>query len=125
MFKEGYVDFIKPAVNGTLSVLKSSASEGSSVKRIVVTSSCSAVYTVQSEPGIWSEADWNDAALEQVKAEGKKAPPMVMYRASKVLAERAAWDFYRENKSQVAWDLVVFNPPVVFGVRAFPRSCRF
>lgn len=94
--------------------------EGSTVKRIVVTSSCAAVYTVQSEPGTWSESDWNDKALEQLESQGKNAETMVMYRASKVLAERAAWDFYKEHESSVGWDLVVLNPPAVFGVRIPP-----
>jgi nucleoside-diphosphate-sugar epimerase len=111
-----FIDFIKPAVNGTLGVLKSALKNGSTVKRIIITSSCAAVYTVQSEPGCWSETDWNDAALEQVRAQGKNADVMVKYRASKVLAERAAWDFYKEHQWEVGWDLVVLNPPIVFGV---------
>ena len=31
------------------------------------------------------------------------------------LAERAAWDFWNGHKSEVGWDLVVLNPPFVFG----------
>ena len=107
-------------MNGTLSVLSSAlkASSPSSLKRIIITSSCAAVYTVQPSPGCWSESDWNDAALEQVKAQGKNADAMVKYRASKVLAERAAWGFYEEHKDkgEVGWDLVVLKPPIVFGV---------
>ncbi|TEB29189.1 D-lactaldehyde dehydrogenase [Coprinellus micaceus] len=113
-------DFIKPAVNGTLGVLKSALKNGSTVKRIIITSSCAAVYTVQSEPGCWSESDWNDAALEQVRAQGKNADVMVKYRASKVLAERAAWDFYKKHQGEVGWDLVVLNPPIVFGPALLP-----
>lgn len=111
-------DFIKPAVNGTLGVLRSASTpNGSSIKRVVITSSCAAIYTNAPEPGIWSEDDWNDTALEQLKADGKNAHYLVKYRASKVLAERAAWEFYEENKGKVGWDLVVLNPPIVFGVR--------
>ena len=41
----------------------------------------------------------------------------MMYRASKTLAERAAWDWYEEKRAAGAlgWDLVVLNPPWVFG----------
>lgn len=29
----------------------------------------------------------------------------------------AAWEFYEKNKASLTWDLVVLNPPCVFGVR--------
>lgn len=29
----------------------------------------------------------------------------------------AAWDFMEKHKSEFQWDLVVLNPPFVFGVR--------
>ncbi|KAG9310433.1 hypothetical protein JVU11DRAFT_9573 [Chiua virens] len=42
---------------------------------------------------------------------------MVKYRASKTLAEKSAWEFVNnpENKTRINWDLVVLNPPFVFG----------
>jgi nucleoside-diphosphate-sugar epimerase len=61
---------------------------------------------------VFSEKDWNEQAPAVVEKEGRAAAPMQKYRASKVLAERAAWKLYEENKSQ-GWDLVLLNPPFV------------
>lgn len=107
-------ELIVPAVKGTVGVLQSALTEPS-VKRIVVTSSCASVLTALPEPRVFSEKDWNDAAIEEAKQKGRDALPVVKYRASKTLAEKAAWDFYEKNKSKVSWDLVVLNPPFVFG----------
>jgi hypothetical protein len=38
---------------------------------------------------------------------------MEAYRASKTLAERAAWEFVETH--QPAWDLTTINPPFVYG----------
>ncbi|KXN81602.1 Putative NADPH-dependent methylglyoxal reductase GRP2 [Leucoagaricus sp. SymC.cos] len=108
-------DFIKPAVEGTLSILRSALKNGSSLKRIVITSSGAAIMVQPTEPRLFSEEDWNTASVEDVKMNGKNANPTSGYRASKTLAERAAWDFFAENKSKTNWDLVVLNPPVVVG----------
>ena len=108
-------ELIVPAVQGTTRILESALAHGTNVKRVVATSSCVAVLTVQSEPRVFSEADWNDAAVAQVRAEGAKAPNRIKYHASKTLAEKAAWGFVEENKAKLAWDLVVVNPPYVFG----------
>ena len=108
-------ELIVPAVHGTTRILESALAHGKNVKRVVVTSSCASVLTVQSEPRVYSEADWNDAAIAQVREEGAKAPNPMKYRASKTLAEKAAWEFVEKNKTQLAWDLVVLNPPYVFG----------
>lgn len=44
---------------------------------------------------------------------GRNAPGPVKYGASKVLAERAAWDFMEENKGSINFDLVAINPSYV------------
>lgn len=108
-------ELIVPAVQGTTRILESALSCGANVKRVVVTSSTASVLTIQSEPRVFSEADWNEAAIAQVRAEGTRAPGVVKYRASKTLAEKAAWEFVGKNKTRLAWDLVVLNPPYVFG----------
>ena len=107
--------FISPAVNGTIGILKSATAHGKTVKRIIVTSSCAAVLTEDPEPRMFSEVDWNDAAIQEVQEKGINARPIVKYHASKTLAERAAWDFCEKNKATIHWDLVVVNPPYVFG----------
>ena len=104
-----------PAVQGTTRILESALAHGTNVKRVVVTSSCAAVLNVQNEPRIYSEADWNEASIALVRAQGAKAPNIFKYLASKTLAEKAAWEFVEKNKGKLPWDLVVLNPPYVFG----------
>ncbi|OSD07837.1 NAD-P-binding protein [Trametes coccinea BRFM310] len=108
-------ELIVPAVHGTTSVLKSAQKYGTSVKRVVITSSTAAVILPVTEPRVLTEADWNEASIQEVKEKGRDASAPAKYRASKTLAERAAWEFYEKNKDTLSWDLVVLNPPFVFG----------
>lgn len=99
-------DLIDPAVLGTENVLKS-AMETSSVKRVVVTSSCAAIYSdaidcTRAPGGILTEEIWNtNSSLSHQP-----------YSYSKTLAERKAWDI---AGSQEQWDLVTVNPSLVMG----------
>lgn len=93
-------------------------SHSSSVKRIVVTSSCAAVYADYPDARVFSEKDWNEQAVQDVQENGRNAMVGNKYRASKTLAEKAAWAFVKENK--IDWDLVVLNPPYVSN-----RICLF
>jgi nucleoside-diphosphate-sugar epimerase len=61
-----------------------------SVKRIVVTSSCAAVLGNHPGPKVYSELDWNTQSLEDVEQNGRNALPGSKYRASKTLAEKGA-----------------------------------
>ncbi|KAK0205610.1 D-lactaldehyde dehydrogenase [Desarmillaria ectypa] len=111
-------ELILPAVKGTVGMLTSAAKYGSSVRRIVITSSCAAILRSGSYyPGTTtlSEVDWNEEAPKEVEEKGQDASPIAKYRASKALAERAAWNFYEKQKSELPWDLTVINPPWVFG----------
>jgi len=36
-----------------------------------------------------------------------------MFAATKVRAERAAWDFMEKNKDQISFDLITLLPPLV------------
>lgn len=62
----------------------------SSVKRIVVTSSCASVLKPSATPAVWEETSWNEPAIEEVKEKGANALPISIYRASKTLAEKGA-----------------------------------
>jgi len=108
-------ELIRPAIHGTVGILQSALKHGKTVKRVVVTSSCAAVLQVEPEPKTFSELDWNEQAPKEVAEMGRAAPAITKYRASKTLAERAAWDFVEKHKSEIEWDLVVINPPFVFG----------
>lgn len=110
--------FIIPAVNGTTSILKSASLAGSTVKRIVIISSLAAVLNMSRGTScVLTESDWNDTEVAEVKEKGRTAPQAAKYRASKTMAERAAWDLYCEGKERgvIGWDLVTLCPPWVFG----------
>ncbi|MGB1206556.1 MAG: NAD-dependent epimerase/dehydratase family protein [Chitinophagales bacterium] len=104
--KDPQKELIVPAVQGTANVLNS-AKETPSVKRIVVTSSCAAIYTdcidtLNAPDGQLTEEVWNTTASLDYQP----------YSYSKTLAEKKAWEI---AKSQNQWDLVTINPCLVLG----------
>ncbi|KAF6748862.1 D-lactaldehyde dehydrogenase [Ephemerocybe angulata] len=107
---------IQPAVDGTVGVLKSALRASSyALKRIVITSSAAAIWTPSPGARTFSEEDWNTQFVSEVEKLGSKTHPMVVYGASKVLAEKATWELYNAHKSEVQWDISIINPPLVFG----------
>lgn len=46
----------------------------------------------------FTESDWNQQSIDEVNEKGVDAWRMHWYRASKTLAERAAWDFMKAEK---------------------------
>lgn len=106
-------DLVDPAVQGTRNVLDT-ASQTASVKRVVVTSSCAAIYgdnaDVQQAPGgVLTEALWNTSSSLTHNP----------YAYSKVEAEKAAW---RLAEAQSRWDLVTINPSLVIGPGLNPKG---
>jgi nucleoside-diphosphate-sugar epimerase len=124
LFNKMKPDLIIPAVQGTTSILNSALKHGSSVKRIVATSSVAAVREPTTVPRIFSESTWNNASVEDVKTKGSAAGAVAIYMASKTMAEKAAWEFVAAHKSDISWDLVVINAPWIFGV-SFSISSAF
>ena len=58
--------FIRPAVHGTENVLNSVA-KAETVKRVVLTSSCAAIYgNADDKEGAFTEADWNKTSTRKV-----------------------------------------------------------
>ncbi|KDQ18520.1 hypothetical protein BOTBODRAFT_28903 [Botryobasidium botryosum FD-172 SS1] len=109
-------ELIKPAVSGTLNVLESIKKHGSSVKRVVITSSYFAILRPKTGvPTFYTEADWNDHAVDEVQAKGADADQHHKYAASKVLAERAAWNWVEKHKGEIDFDITTILPSVVFG----------
>ncbi|KAJ7311769.1 hypothetical protein DFH08DRAFT_897584 [Mycena albidolilacea] len=108
-------ELLEPAIKGTISILESARRYGTAVKRVVVTSSTAAVQYDSPNPRVFSELDWDDPAVEEVEKKGRAASNVNKYRASKTLAERAAWDFVKTHQSTLKWDLAVLNPPLVLG----------
>lgn len=106
-------DLIEPAEKGTANVLNT-AKELSSVKRVVVTSSCAAIYTdaidtVNAPGGKITEEVWNTTASVDYQP----------YSYSKTLAEKKAWEI---AESQNQWDLVTINPSLVLGPPLNPQA---
>ena len=119
-----HTELIVPAVLGTTSILNSALKYGAGVKRIVLTSSVAAMREEDSTPCEYDETSWNKAAIAEVASNGTAAGPIKIYSVSKTLAENAAWKFVAGNKAELAWDLVVINPPWIFGVRFQSPHCR-
>ncbi|KAF8978660.1 hypothetical protein BDQ17DRAFT_1439987 [Cyathus striatus] len=118
-------DYIKPAVEGILSILKSSLNL---YVRIVYTSTVGAIMREVSEPTVLSEKDWNDDAVKVVEDQGKDASTNIKYFASKVIAEKASWDFYEKHKKTSPYDYSVILPliylalPSIYVLGADPSS---
>lgn len=96
---------LKPAIEGTRTVLNSVVKHKASVKRVVLTSSFAAVVKPEKGPKngqYYTEEDWNDEA---------KADEQTGYYLSKTLAEKEAWKIAEEN----GIDLVTINPTAIFG----------
>lgn len=105
-YEDAQKELIDPAVNGTTNVLNS-AKEVDSVKRVVVTSSCAAIYTdaidsVNAPGGVLTEDVWNTTASLDYQP----------YSYSKTLAEKKAWEI---EKTQDRFDVVTLNMCLVLG----------
>lgn len=95
-------DWIEPAVNGNLRVLRAARDAG--VKRVVLTSAFGAIGVGHGADyrRPFDETDWSDLT-------GNVAP----YQKSKTLAERAAWDFIAREGNGL--ELAAINPVAVYG----------
>lgn len=96
-------ELIVPARDGSLRVLRASLNAG--VERIVMTSSVAAVRGggPPSNGLIYTEADWTD---------GDDAS-LTPYTRSKAIAERAAWQFVRDEGAEER--LATVNPGAIIG----------
>lgn len=111
-FKNPQTELIDPAVKGTENVMET-AKQTSSVKRVVVTSSCASIYTdatecTQAPNGMLTEDIWNTTSSLEYQP----------YYYSKTLAERKAWEI---TDSQSQFDLVTINPSFVLGPMLNPK----
>ncbi|SDK45536.1 dihydroflavonol-4-reductase [Catalinimonas alkaloidigena] len=101
-------EMIRPAVDGTLRVLRAARQAG--VKRVVMTSNFGAVgYSHRDHNTPITETSWTDPHEKGLSA----------YNQSKVLAERAAWDFMAHEGGDL--ELAVINPMGIFGPALGPE----
>lgn len=110
--KDPQKDLVDPALKGTRNVLNS-VNKTESVKRVVLTSSCAAIYgdniDIQSAPNkTLTEEVWNTTSNIDHQA----------YSYSKTLAEKEAWKMV---EGQDRWDLVVMNPCFILGPAVNPH----
>lgn len=106
-------ELVDPALLGTRNVLETANRTGS-VKRVVLTSSCAAIYgdnaDINATPGgVFTEEVWNSSSSLA------HAP----YSYSKAVAEREAWEIAGR---QSGWELVVVNPSLVIGPGVNPHG---
>ncbi|MEM8736828.1 MAG: NAD-dependent epimerase/dehydratase family protein [Planctomycetota bacterium] len=111
--KDPQKELVDPAVLGTRNVLEE-ANRHESVRRVVLTSSCAAIYgdnaDCQAAPGgVLTEDVWNTSSSLTHQA----------YSYSKTQAEKAAWTIADQ---QNRWDLVVINPSLVLGPGINPHA---
>jgi nucleoside-diphosphate-sugar epimerase len=92
---------IAPARDGTLRVLRAAAKAG--IKRVVMTSAAAAARPPLTTDRMSDESIWSDPEDPQFDA----------YRVSKILAERAAWDFMEREGGTT--QLTTILPGAVFG----------
>ncbi|KWE60689.1 diaminohydroxyphosphoribosylaminopyrimidine deaminase [Burkholderia sp. MSMB2157WGS] len=99
-------ELVDPALLGTRNVLET-VNRTPSVRRVVLTSSCAAIYGDNADlaatpNGMFTEAIWNTSSSLAHQP----------YSYSKTVAEREAWQIARR---QQRWDLVTINPSLVIG----------
>lgn len=111
--KDPQKQLIDPALKGTKNVL-STASKIETIKRVVLTSSCAAIYgdsadVAEAPNGILTEEVWNTTSSLEHNP----------YSYSKTLAEKSAWEI---AEKQSKWDMVVINPSFVVGPGINPNA---
>ncbi|CAI1986868.1 hypothetical protein SEUBUCD646_0G01210 [Saccharomyces eubayanus] len=116
-------DLLIPAVNGTKSILEAIKKYAAdTVEKVVVTSSVAALATPEdmgNTSTVLTEKSWNRDTWESCLANAVAA-----YCGSKKFAEQAAWDFLKENQSNVKFTLSTVNPGYVFGPQMFADSLK-
>lgn len=107
-------EIVNPHVDGTKVVLAACAA--ASVKKVVMTSSIVTVYNmfdiVEGKGNVYNENTWNPRTSDEDIHNSEMR--VLAYDASKVLAEKAAWELASETL-----DLVTICPGLVFGPPVF------
>lgn len=95
-------DAIRPAIEGIGRILK--FANKAKVKRVVMTSNFGAIgFSKKKHDVPTTETDWTD----------ENQPGISLYEKSKLLAEKAAWEYVQ--RSDVDLEFVTVNPVAIFG----------
>lgn len=108
-FTDAEKEMFDPVVLGTIGLLKSVKQHAPTVKRVAITSSFAAMVNVKSHPKVYDGSTWNDVTLDEVLHTDK----FTAWRGSKTFAEKAAWDFVKNEKPN--FEISSINPPLMFG----------
>ncbi len=100
---KAWEEFINPAVEGTLSVLRA-CRDVDSVRRVVFTGSMTAVAPYCGDSRIYNDTDWVNLSAAEMA-----------YPKSKVMAEKTAWDFVKGLPDDERFELVTLLPSAVVG----------
>ncbi|KAI0886361.1 NAD(P)-binding protein [Annulohypoxylon maeteangense] len=100
-------DLLDPAIKGTTGILKSIKAYAPTVKRVVITSSSAAIINTLKHAKVYDETHWAPWTLEDIHI------PKRAYETSKVLSEKAAWNFVKTE--QPNFDLATINCTFTFG----------
>lgn len=111
--KDPQRDLIDPALKGTRNVLNA-VNRSKSVKRVVVTSSCAAIYGDAIDL-----LDYPDQTLTEAVWNTTSSLTHQPYSYSKTLAEKEAWRIATE---QTNWELITINPSFVIGPGINPNA---
>ncbi|KAI0640669.1 NAD-P-binding protein [Trametes meyenii] len=98
-------DYIKPALQGTVGLLKNAA-QSSSIKRVVVTSSIGVVGESFTDVTRIFMEDWNEYSIEKVEELGTAASGILKYDACK---------YYKDHKDALPYELCVIAPAWILG----------
>lgn len=109
-------EVMKPAVDGTLNVLRAVSSMEQLPKRVIFTSCYYAVgLGVDPKNKVFTDDDWT--------VTDSTTYPVTAIHRSKVLAERAAWSFVDSLSADRKFDLTVLNPSMPLGPMLSRSSC--
>ncbi|EPH99845.1 NAD dependent epimerase/dehydratase family protein [Enterococcus faecalis 13-SD-W-01] len=95
-------ELIRPAKEGIIRILK--AASHSNIRRVVMTSNFGAIgFSNKNHQKITTEADWTD----------ENEAGLSIYEKSKLLAEKAAWAFVKQEKP--SFEFATVNPVAIYG----------
>ncbi|KAG6914692.1 hypothetical protein DXG01_015877 [Tephrocybe rancida] len=110
--RTGVQDTLDSAITGTKNILEATVKAG--IEKLVITSSFGALLDPSLVPGFhgltFTHKDWGVVSREE--AEKKAEDPYYVYFASKVLAEKAIWDFAKKHPQL---DIATVLPGFVYG----------